>query len=216
MINRGQALPFSMFLMFSVASWNIRGLSHSPKQKEVRQVMNENNLSVCAILESHVDASVVYDTCRKVCRRWKWTSNGNLCNKGSRIILGWNDDIVDVMVLAQTNQVMHVQVNIRADSKTLFCSFVYADNYYVNRRALWSNLVGHAAFMCNRPWVLLGDFNAALNLEDHSCGGYTPNIAMREFKDCVMSMEVMDINSTGLHFTWNQKPKGSKWNFEKI
>ena len=138
--------------------------------------MNENHLSVCAILESHVDASVVYDTCRKVCRRWKWTSNGNLCDKGSRIILGWNDDIVDVMVLAQTNQVMHVQINIREDSNTLFCSFVYADNYYVNRRALWSNLVGHAAFMRNRPWVLLGDFNAALNLEDHSCGGYTPNI----------------------------------------
>ena len=57
--------------MFSIASWNIRGLNHSPKQKEVRQVVNENNLSVCAVLESHVDASVVYDTCRKVCRRWK-------------------------------------------------------------------------------------------------------------------------------------------------
>ena len=97
-----------MFPMFSIASWNIRGLNRAPKQKEVRQVVNENNLSVCAVLESHVDASGVYDTCRKVCRRWKWTSNGNLCNKGSRIILGWNDDIVDVMVMASTNQVMHV------------------------------------------------------------------------------------------------------------
>ncbi|PWA58591.1 RNA-directed DNA polymerase, eukaryota, Reverse transcriptase zinc-binding domain protein [Artemisia annua] len=89
-------------------------------------------------------------------------------------------------------------------------------NYYVNRRALWSNLVSHASFMRNRPWVLLGDFNAALNLEDHSCGGYAPDIAMREFKQCVLDIEVMDINSTGLHFTWNQKPRGSNGILKKI
>ncbi|PWA56938.1 RNA-directed DNA polymerase, eukaryota, Reverse transcriptase zinc-binding domain protein [Artemisia annua] len=89
-------------------------------------------------------------------------------------------------------------------------------NYYVNRRALWSNLVSHASFMRNRPWVLLGDFNAALNLEDHSCGGYAPDIAMCEFKQCVLDMEVMDVNSTGLHFTWNQKPRGSNGILKKI
>ncbi|GKC14696.1 RNA-directed DNA polymerase, eukaryota, reverse transcriptase zinc-binding domain protein, partial [Tanacetum coccineum] len=179
-------------------------------------VVNENNLSVCAILESHVDVAIVYDTCKKVCSRWKWTSNGSLCSKGSRIILGWNDDIVDVMIMSQTNQVMHVQVNTRADHKTLFCSFVYADNYYIDRRELWNNLVGHAGLMRNRPWVLLGDFNAALNLEDHSAGGYEPNAAMREFKECVQAMEVSDVNCTGLHFTWNQKSKGSNGILKKI
>ncbi|GKF51162.1 hypothetical protein Tco_0147629, partial [Tanacetum coccineum] len=54
------------------------------------------------------------------------SKNLNIKNTGasSRIILGWNDDIVDVMIMAQTNQVMHVQVNTQADHKTLFCSFV--------------------------------------------------------------------------------------------
>ncbi|GKA65218.1 sodium/hydrogen exchanger 6 [Tanacetum coccineum] len=158
--------------MFSVASWNIRGLNRTPKQKEVRQVVNENNLSVCAILESHVDVAVVYDTCKKVCKRWKWISNGSLCPKGTRIILGWDDDL--------------------------------------------NNLGGHASLMRDKPWVLLGDFNAALNLEDHSCGSYQPDIAMREFKECVQRIEVMDVNATGLHFTWNQKLKGSKGILKKI
>ncbi|GKA95055.1 sodium/hydrogen exchanger 6 [Tanacetum coccineum] len=183
------------FLMFSVASWNIRGLNRSPKQKEVRQVVNENNLSVCAILESHVDVVVVYDTCKKVCSRWKWTSNGNLCSKGSRIILGWNDDLVDVMIMAQTNQVMHVQVNMCANHKTFFCSFVYADNYYIDHRVLWSNLVGHVGLMRNRPWVLLGDFNAAFNLEDLSSGGYEPNAAMRELKECIQEKQSLPMGA---------------------
>nr|GEV07937.1 hypothetical protein [Tanacetum cinerariifolium] len=78
-----------------------------------------------------------------------------------------------------------------------------------------TNLVGHAVLMRSRPGVLLGDFNAALNLEDHSVGGYEPNAAMREFKECVQAMAA-DVNCTGLHFTWNQKPKGSNGILKKI
>ncbi|GJU16781.1 sodium/hydrogen exchanger 6 [Tanacetum coccineum] len=164
-------------------------LNHNPGEKDVRQVVNENNLSVYAILESHVHVVVVYDTCNKVCSRWKWTSNGSLCDKGYQTILGWNDDLVDVMIMAQTNQVMNVQVNTRIDNKTLFCSFIYTGNYYIDRRTVWNNLVGHAGLMRNRPWVLLGDFNAVLNIEDHYSGGYEPN---------------------------NQKPKGSNGILKKI
>nr|GEX67619.1 putative reverse transcriptase domain-containing protein [Tanacetum cinerariifolium] len=34
-----------------------------------------------------------------------------------------------------------------------------------------------------------GDFNAALNIKDHSSGGYEPNAAMRDFKECVQAMK---------------------------
>ncbi|GJV38081.1 RNA-directed DNA polymerase, eukaryota, reverse transcriptase zinc-binding domain protein [Tanacetum coccineum] len=87
--------------------------------------------------------------------------------------------------------------------------FAALDNYYVDRRALWNILTAHASLMRDKPWALLGDFNVALNLEDHSCGGYEPNIAMRDFKECVQKMEVVDVNAIGLYFTWNQKMKGS-------
>nr|GEV20434.1 hypothetical protein [Tanacetum cinerariifolium] len=94
-----------------------------------------DNDVVDKVLESHVDVSNVFDTCRKVISR--------------------------------------------TDNKPLFCSFVYVDNYYVDRRALWYNLAGHSILMRDKPWALLGDFNTGLNLEDHSSGGYEPNIAMR-------------------------------------
>nr|GEU56331.1 hypothetical protein [Tanacetum cinerariifolium] len=55
---------------------------------------------------------------------------------------------------------------------------------------------GYASLMRDKPWVLLDDFNVALNLEDHSCGGYQPDIAMREFKECVQRMQVMDVTAT--------------------
>ena len=53
----------------------------------------------------------------------------------------------------------------------------------------------------------MGDFNAALNIEDTFFGTSDINIAMREFKECVETIKVEVINSTGLHYTWNQKPR---------
>ncbi|GKA98105.1 hypothetical protein Tco_0825999 [Tanacetum coccineum] len=72
----------------SLAAWNIRGLNRTPKQSEVPQVVNENQLSVCAILESHVDLSALSKVCSKVFCSWDWTSNASLCPFGCRIIVG--------------------------------------------------------------------------------------------------------------------------------
>nr|GEV48382.1 hypothetical protein [Tanacetum cinerariifolium] len=105
---------------------------------------------------------------------------------------------------------------LEADRKELFCSFLYAHNYYMNRRPLWNGLCFHKNYINNRPWYLLGDFNASLYVDDTSIGPSTLDITMREFKECVETMEVIDVQRTGLHFTWNQKPKGLKKPIRKM
>ena len=171
-------------------------------------MISDNHLNVCAILESHVGKSRLKRVCESVFRTWEWTSNGNLCDKGSLIILGWDTFVVDVMVIAQNSQVLHTQVTFKQDRKIMLCSFVYARNKYIPRRELWHNLNVHGQFARGRPWVLLGDFNVALGLDDFASGPSKVDIAMREFQECVEKIEVLDINSSGLHFTWNQKPQG--------
>ncbi|GJY33021.1 hypothetical protein Tco_0417490 [Tanacetum coccineum] len=100
--------------------------------------------------------------------------------------------------------------------RKVFCSFVYAHNRYIHRRALWQNLGMHKCYVRNRPWCIMGDFNAALNLEDMSVGSSNIDISMREFKDYVKDIEVTDVPHSGLQFTWNQKPKGCDGIFKKI
>nr|GEW95182.1 hypothetical protein [Tanacetum cinerariifolium] len=192
----------------SETSWNIQGLNHTPKQFEVRQVVNENNLSVCAILESRVDILALNNVCSKVFRYWEWSSNASLCTKGCRIILGWNKDVVDVLVVAQSDQAIHKKIFHKADNKILFCTFVYARNKYMEMRHLWAELDFHKQVVRGSPWVLMGDFNVALNIEGSFNGSSSMNAWMCNFKDCVKRIEVIDINSFGLHYTWNQKPKG--------
>ncbi|GJW97774.1 RNA-directed DNA polymerase, eukaryota, reverse transcriptase zinc-binding domain protein [Tanacetum coccineum] len=87
---------------------------------------------------------------------------------------------------------------------------------YTQRRSLWTNLSLHKNYIRNRLWCLLGDFNVALYLVDHSTGPSTFDISMREFKDRVEDIEVSDVNHSGLRFTWNQKPQGDAGTLKKI
>nr|GEV86782.1 hypothetical protein [Tanacetum cinerariifolium] len=105
---------------------------------------------------------------------------------------------------------------IKADKKKLFCSFVYAHYCYTHRLVLGQNLGLHKQFICNHPWCMLGDFNDALNLEDFFVGSSNIDIAMREFKECVENIKVMDVQRTGLQSTWNQKLKGADGILKKI
>ncbi|GJY89100.1 putative reverse transcriptase domain-containing protein [Tanacetum coccineum] len=102
-----------------------------------------------------------------------------------KFVVGGNGLLMGVFIL----KVMHVQVNTRIDNKTLFCSFIYADNYYNDHRALWKNLVGHAG---------LGEIDLGFLL--------VPS----QWKVADM------LNLLRLHFTWNQKPKGSNGILKKI
>nr|GEV64998.1 RNA-directed DNA polymerase, eukaryota, reverse transcriptase zinc-binding domain protein [Tanacetum cinerariifolium] len=83
-----------------------------------------------------------------------------------------------------------------------------ASNDPRERRHLWTDLGFHKTVICGMLWVLLGDFNIALNMEDGLTSSSSINSAMCDFKDCVKHIEVMDINSSVLQYTWNQKPKG--------
>ncbi|GJW99506.1 hypothetical protein Tco_0183420 [Tanacetum coccineum] len=143
-----------------------------------------------------------------VFRCWEWTSNVALCSRGCRIIVGWNVDVVHLMVISQSSQALHVKVFHKATNKTMFCSFIYTGNLQFERRVLWSELKLNKLAVRGLPWVLMGDFNVALNMEDIYAGSSSLNSAMYEFKDCASKIEVMDINSLGIHYTWNQKPKG--------
>ncbi|GJT80868.1 protein LAZ1 [Tanacetum coccineum] len=52
-----------------------------------------------------------------------------------------------------------------------------------DRRVLWADLKLHKRVVSGLPWVLLGDFNVALNMKDICMGSSSMNSAMCDFKD---------------------------------
>ncbi|GJV93480.1 reverse transcriptase zinc-binding domain-containing protein [Tanacetum coccineum] len=62
----------------------------------------------------------------------------------------------------------------------------------------------------------MGDFNVSLYLEESTACGSNVDIAMRDFRDCVEDIEMLDVQSTGLRYTWTQKPKGGHGILKKL
>nr|GEX90498.1 hypothetical protein [Tanacetum cinerariifolium] len=58
--------------------------------------------------------------CSMVFRHWDWTSNGSSCSKGTRIILGWNHNEVDVAVINLNDQYIHTRVWLKGNRRSFF------------------------------------------------------------------------------------------------
>jgi hypothetical protein len=202
--------------MINLASWNIRGLNRPLKQKEVQFFMRENLVNFCAILESRVDVKILFKICVNIFRAWEWTSNGGLCSKGTRIIVGWDPNLMQVMVLFQSNQVMHLQIIIKSNKNVIFCSIIYADNYYGQRKILWDDLVRHKSVVKDAAWILMVDFNSTLFIDDKSCSSSRVDVGMLDFRKCVDQIEMYDVKGVGLHYTWSQKPKAGTGVLKKL
>nr|GFB55701.1 hypothetical protein [Tanacetum cinerariifolium] len=116
----------------------------------------------------------------EVFRYWSWASNSSSCLKGTKIILGWNSDVVDISIIFYTDQAMHTRIWIKAERKEFFL-FIY---------------------LCSQS--------------DTVVGSSIIDISMREFRECIDDIELMDVPRAGLQFTWNQKPQGNNGILKKL
>ena len=202
--------------MMSIGVWNIRGLNKGVKQKEVIDVIKENNLGICAVLETHVKILNLKSVCAKTFGHWDWVSNNSCCEAGTRIIVGWNPRIVDVMVISQSRQVIHCYVRFCESNYSMYLSFIYAASNYLDRRDLWENLKKHKMVVKEDAWGLLGDFNVALKHSEYSEGCSSFPKGVEDFIECINCLDIEDLNSTGFQFTWNKTPAGSMGLLKKL
>ncbi|GJW79530.1 RNA-directed DNA polymerase, eukaryota, reverse transcriptase zinc-binding domain protein [Tanacetum coccineum] len=103
-------------------------------------------------------------------------SNMDQCNGGCRITVGWNSDEVKLLVVHST------------------------------RRTLWNELQLAKCITNGIPWIIMGDFNVTLKLEEHSASSSVISCDMQDFIDCVNMIEVEDVCMTGMYFTWIKSP----------
>lgn len=101
---------FLMLSMNNISCWNVRGFNPSFKMKDMVDLIRENKIGLCGIVETRVAKNRVNSVFNKMFRRWKWMSNVEKCEKNCRIVLGWDPGAYVVTSLFDTDQVMHCVV----------------------------------------------------------------------------------------------------------
>ncbi|GJZ08736.1 RNA-directed DNA polymerase, eukaryota, reverse transcriptase zinc-binding domain protein [Tanacetum coccineum] len=109
--------------------------------------------------------------------------------------------------IRRTNQTLVMEVML-IDSKST-SNGSNADRFQGNRRHEYRKRQVDADNLNkegdgSKPWCIAGDMNVILHPNEHSCGSSIMNPDMMEFQDCLNAIEVEDICSSGLHFTWTK------------
>nr|GFD30126.1 RNA-directed DNA polymerase, eukaryota, reverse transcriptase zinc-binding domain protein [Tanacetum cinerariifolium] len=78
---------------------NVRGLNNTPNQDQVIKLLREDSYSFCGLLETYVKKKNLSRICNCVLGRWEWVSNCSSYDRGTRIIVGWDPNHVNMMVL---------------------------------------------------------------------------------------------------------------------
>ncbi|VFQ59744.1 unnamed protein product [Cuscuta campestris] len=78
------------------------------------------------------------------------------------------------------------------------------------RRQLWEDLISNAIY--DHIWIVGGDFNSILSVDEHK-GSTSPNLAdIREFKDCLEAIPLLNTHTTGGTYTWDGvRSRGRVW-----
>ncbi|GJY20303.1 RNA-directed DNA polymerase, eukaryota, reverse transcriptase zinc-binding domain protein [Tanacetum coccineum] len=113
----------SDFMTKNVVS-NTVDASMADMQDEIKLLISKNELCMLAVIETRLIKKVVKLVCNNIFGHWNYYTNFVDSNKGCRIVVGWDQDNIDALLLSSSDQVMHFEVKLLHDKRS-FLSLLF-------------------------------------------------------------------------------------------
>lgn len=188
--------------MIDTFCWNVRGFNNSVRRRNFRKWFRLSK----ALFGSIIETKVKEHRSRKILHTsfpgWKSECNYEFAMLG-RIWVVWNP-AVEMTIVSKSDQAITCVVRLPHSPVEFAVTFVYAVNCRYGRRRLWLEIEQLAAnsLVSDKPWLILGDFNQALDPTDASSGGSRVTRGMEEFRSCLLNSNISDLPFRGQHYTW--------------
>ena len=109
--------------------------------------------------------------------------------------------MVNLQMLDYSDQVIHYLETCKVIDIKFCISFVYAFNRIVDKRPLWANL-DRFNMTLSAPWLILGDFNNVLKMDEKSNGQPITPYEIKDFQQCCNNLGLVDTNFSVSFLTW--------------
>ncbi|GJV34013.1 zinc finger, CCHC-type containing protein [Tanacetum coccineum] len=117
----------------------VRILKDGGKRRSVK-VKEPQERCIIKAFQVNISRKNIKKTCEKVFGNWDYVTNGEDNNKGCRIMVGWNTNMVQVWLISQSRQSMFLLVETIGLKTRFFCTMIYASNSGMGRMKLWKDL----------------------------------------------------------------------------
>ncbi|XP_010496100.1 PREDICTED: uncharacterized protein LOC104773215 [Camelina sativa] len=187
--------------------WNVCGLNRSSKHSVIKQWVEGNKFQFGCLLETRVREKKASWLGSHLFPGWSVLTNYEYSPRG-RIWVLWKGS-VRMDPFYKSEQLITCSVKLDDQSEEFFCSFVYGLKTVEARRVLWQEIKDHhdSPILRNKPWILFGDFNETLDMQEHSRFDANPMLTggMRDFQAVINHCSLSDMTFHGPLFTWCNK-----------
>ncbi|XP_056162312.1 uncharacterized protein LOC115663491 [Syzygium oleosum] len=199
----------------NIVSWNVRGLNHSPKRRELVDFALSLDPHILILLEHKIkedNADFVVDSSF---REWSYAHNYMYSSLGRLWIL-WKPSILRLTVLEASAQVIHCQID-KPGMDPFLLSAIYGCNTEVERGIMWRNILNFSNRNPeNVPWLLMGDFNETRDISERIGSTVRWTVGMDELNNIIEELALIEPPSLGPIFTWTNKSSGTNLRASRI
>uniref|UniRef100_A0A803PSM6 CCHC-type domain-containing protein n=1 Tax=Cannabis sativa TaxID=3483 RepID=A0A803PSM6_CANSA len=183
----------------TLLSWNARGIRSDRAFRNFSCLVSSFGPDILFIMESRLVKNVVDKL------RIKLNFDSGLevprIGRGGGLLLLWNNDVI-LTLLSQSISHFDCYVSIPTDNVSFHLTCFYGSPFAAQRPHTWKilNRIGNNNPM--DPWLVIGDFNAFLNLDDKH-GGNPDRGPSSDFRRFLDSFNFSPLDPKGPLLTWN-------------
>ncbi|XP_062118889.1 uncharacterized protein LOC133832581 [Humulus lupulus] len=170
-----------------------------------------NKVQIGALLENKLKKERIYDMMIKLFCGWDYYSSSIL---EGRILVLWQKSFTKVQVLMEQHQLVHYSVKIIGIQMEFLVTFVYGLNTLDERLEIWRGL--SCIHVINKPWLIVGDFNAVFNFDDRVGGRTISAVEILDSNAWLAHSQLVSLKRIGSNFTWSNKQDGGDRVYSKI
>lgn len=148
-----------------ILCWNVRGPNSRKKLYELKTFASKYDGDLLCFVETKIKEIKASEILNTHFPGWNILSNYNHDGSG-RIWILFRDHMV-INLYSSSAQGIHCHSFHSINNEYIF-SCVYAANAPALRAKLWADLKAIKKCMIPFPWLLVGDYNSILSVEEHS------------------------------------------------
>ncbi|XP_060210352.1 uncharacterized protein LOC132637253 [Lycium barbarum] len=166
--------------------------------ERLRYLIKEHKISFVTLQEPFINESKL--------ESYKLTlgMQGAYANVNNKIWIFWGNEL-ECSVFCSEDQMVTCRIQTHSNQQ-VYISVVYAKSRSAGREDLWRYMRGFASTI-NDPWMICGDFNCILSMDEKKGGKPYSFKKSLPFIECIQDCGVKDIDFSGNIFTWSNERK---------
>lgn len=184
-------------------SWNVRGLNDKDKRSIVKHEIHKERPQLICIQETKwqkQDVKIVKET---VGARYTGLVTIQAKDTAGGVMIAWDENFFTCIYSVVEEHCASVDLVLNLDNTVFRFTGVYGPSNSRDKGPFFRELL-RAKPGEGIPWMVAGDFNVTLKLEDRSNSRH-PQHSMMRFRELVNRLELLDLTLHVRKYTWSKE-----------